>query len=245
MTLSLAVVCEARADRDTACDLADRVICEDVDWIEPAVLDDYRRWRGFHPNDEFLLWKKVHALAREQRIPFHGHFAGQPGCAYAFQARRALLLLMKSDVQPDTVFLILDEDTEPERSDGLRQARDEARDKCDVQIVVGIARAKRECWVLAGFVPKDEQEQKRLDKLGFDPTCISEKLTAKPEDAKRSAKRVLRALTDGNWDREAECWRDTPLEILKKRGQNNGLAAYLEEVDSLIVTLFSGRGAHN
>jgi hypothetical protein len=41
--LTFAVVCEARADQRTACALADRAICEAIDWIEPATIDHYRR----------------------------------------------------------------------------------------------------------------------------------------------------------------------------------------------------------
>ena len=43
MALSFVVVCEARADFETASDLADRVICELIDWIEPEMLHHHRR----------------------------------------------------------------------------------------------------------------------------------------------------------------------------------------------------------
>ena len=38
MILSIAVVCEGPADRRTGCDIADRVVCEEVRWIEEEIL---------------------------------------------------------------------------------------------------------------------------------------------------------------------------------------------------------------
>ena len=37
MALSFVVVCEARADFLTSSELADRVLCESIDWIDPEV----------------------------------------------------------------------------------------------------------------------------------------------------------------------------------------------------------------
>jgi hypothetical protein len=58
VTVSVAVVCEGEADQRTGCDLADRVLCAEVDWIEKAVLGVYRTWRGLEPANPFLTWKE-------------------------------------------------------------------------------------------------------------------------------------------------------------------------------------------
>ena len=107
--------------------------------------------------------------------------------------------------------------------------------------VVGLARPKREAWVLAGFEPESEDERERLktlgQELGFDPTRKPERLDAGDETAKRSAKRALKSLSGGDHEREASCWRETPLEVLRERGQACGLAAFLSEVDEHLVPL--------
>ncbi|HYO69199.1 MAG TPA: hypothetical protein VEU33_24275, partial [Archangium sp.] len=53
------IVCEARADRDTACGLADRVLLEEVSWLDPEMLDAVRQWRGTTPETSFLKWASV------------------------------------------------------------------------------------------------------------------------------------------------------------------------------------------
>jgi hypothetical protein len=103
----------------------------------------------------------------------------------------------------------------------------------------------RETWVLAGFESKTDEERDRLrqlrKELGFDPCEQSPALAASHEHDKRSPKRAVRELTKGNLDREASCWRDSALEVLKLRGKNNGLADYLAEIKTRLVPLFSAR----
>ena len=108
--------------------------------------------------------------------------------------------------------------------------------------MIGVAHTKRECWVLAGFEPRDDEESNRLaelgNELGFDPRKKAEKLTAREPSAKRSAKRVLNALTGGDQDREAQCWKKTDLSILERQGKNTGLADYLNDLKQRLVPLF-------
>ena len=51
--------------------------------------------------------------------------------------------------------------------------------------------------------------------LGFDPRERAEQLTAIHDHDKRSAKRVLRHLVQGDPDREAACWKETSLQLLR------------------------------
>ena len=184
MTLSLAVVCEAAADQHTGCDLADRVVCAGVAWIEEEHLPHLRAWRGFTPADRFLPWTQVDDLARARRIKAHGHFDGRPGAPDAHVARLALLLFIAADPRPDAVVLLRDDDRQTARRTGLEQAR--STSKLGVPIVIGLAHPKRECWVLA------------------------------------------------------DCWTKTDLQRLAVRGQNTGLAGYLDEVRTRLVPLFPG-----
>lgn len=244
MTLSLAVVCEGKGDRSTACDLADRIFCENVPWLESDVLEYNRRWQGAEPGSDFLKWSDVKRIAQEKKFRLWGFFEESPGLHDAATARKALFVLFESSIPPDGIFLIRDSDNDPERREGLRQA---VRDfKFDVPVVIGVAHPKREAWILVGFEPRDEEEQVRLkelrQELGFQPNTDAHLLTAKHLNDKNSAKRVLAALTQEDHDREAQCWRETSLDTLRSRGKPSGLADYLEQVKDLIVPLFRKSG---
>ncbi len=242
VAVSIAVVCESSADLRTGCDLADRVVCEAIAWLEAHMLGCQREWRGLEPTDEYLRWAAVRGLARTSLIPIQG-FGGKPAKPDAHAARKALWLLHASDRSPDAVLFLRDDDGDINRREGLDQAR--RYSKFDTPIVIGVAHPKRECWVLAGFDPQNDQERDRLahlrSELGFDTREKAERLTAKQVSAKRSAKRVLNALTRGDPDREAECWQKTDLQLLATRGQNTGLAQYLDEVRIRMVPLFTWR----
>jgi len=139
------------------------------------------------------------------------------------------------------VILLRDSDGNLDRRDGLRQARE--AEPWRFKVIIGFAHTKRECWHLAGFEPKDDVERERLEKerqyLGFDPRTKSHELTAKHdhETDKRSAKRVLRALTATNLERELECL--AVLSALRRNGQENGLRAFLDELETVLVPMFT------
>jgi len=181
----------------------------------------------------------VKRLAKPNLIPLDG-FGGEKVAPDAHAAQKALWLLRASADLPDAVVMLRDDDGDVRRKEGLEQARRHA--KLDVPIMLGVAHLKREAWVLAGFEPQNDDEGARLKRhrkeLGFDPREKADQLTAGPDDAKRSARRVLKALTDGNLNRERDCWRETDLDVLERRGQGTGLAAYLEEVRTHLTPLF-------
>ena len=111
-------------------------------------------------------------------------------------------------------------------------------------VAIGLARLKRESWVLVGFEPINPDEHARLSavrqELCFDPCTEPERLAARGRDDQRSAKRVLRVLTNGDPEREANCWRTVSLALLRTRGQATGLGEYLEDVRNQLVPLFTG-----
>lgn len=241
--LSIAVVCEAKADRCIACDLADRVLCANLDWIA-GIMDAVRRYRGLDDAPPPLLWSKVHGLAKEMGVKAHGWFSGQPGEPDALVARKALLLLVKSAYCPDVVLLIRDSDGFSQRRMGLEQARGER--SWPFRIVLGVAHTKRECWVLNGFEARNAVETAKLvdlrAELGYHPCEKAERLTAQREGAKHDAKRVLRVLCGDSHEREIECWTQTSLETLEVRGEATGLKAYLAEIRERVVPLFLSSG---
>ena len=123
MAHSFAVVCEGPADQRTGCDLADRVFCAQVDWIEDKTLLHYRGWRGFSPGELYLTWSEAKKLAEAQNIKSHGFFDEQPAAHDAHAARKALLLLERSDERPNAIVLLRDDDGDENRLAGLKQAR--------------------------------------------------------------------------------------------------------------------------
>ncbi|WP_155893548.1 hypothetical protein [Cystobacter fuscus] len=174
-----------------------------------------------------------------------GKFSGQPGALDAHAARRALLLLASSGQRPDAVLLVRDSDGKLERRSGLEQARDSY--EWPFPVVIGLAEPKRECWVLAGFEPRTEDEKAQLQKeerrLSFHPVRGAHKLTASEHGAKTDAKKVLDALTRGEPERERVCLEETPLGTLSTLGRETGLAAYLQDVRERLVPVLGGHRA--
>lgn len=241
MTKRFAVVYEAEADFWTATELADRALLESVDWLDEEQLPYQRSWEGADPRGQLLTWKALRRLAQEAGIkPHHGHFQGEPRLPDAVAGRRAIDYLLNEFAQLDAILLVRDQDDEPERRAGLEQARSE--DPSGVVIVVGLAVVERECWVISGFDPQDDKETARLDAerrtLSFNPCERSHELTAcKNDQAPRSPKRVLRQLSGDDRERERRCWTESPLELLRERGGENGLAEYLLEIRDRLAPL--------
>ena len=104
---------------------------------------------------------------------------------------------------------------------GLEQAREDQ--PWPFPVIIGLAVPNRESWVLAGFEPQEALAQARRETGDL--------------------KRVLKLLVGDDHDREKACWMTCPLETLAERGQSNGLAEYLEEVQTRLVPLFTGREA--
>lgn len=228
-----AIVYEAEADLKVASELADRVLVESIDWLEESHLESCRTWVSRLVGGEPLKWTRIKQLARDTGIKVAGHMDHQAAYPDAKAARRAILYLEKIVDDVAGIVLIRDQDDQPERRKGLEQARQEHQGKTPV--VIGLAVVEREAWVISGFEPRNADEQSRLSQesqtLGFQPQERSQELTAcKDDNSKRSPKRVLQALTGGNFERERSCWNSTALELLRERGAENGLKPYLEEV---------------
>jgi hypothetical protein len=239
--VAIVVVCEAQADQHTAATLADRVLCGAFEWIDATTIEHVRCYRGVDDRDCFLEWTTMVKIANKHHIFAHGFVRGEKREPEAAMAERALLLVKK--VLPShggAVMLLRDADKEGRRKSGFKQAREAS--PWPFQVIIGIANTKRECWVLAGYEPRDDAERLLLEaerkELGFDPRQHAEELTASTGGAKRDAKRVLKALTGGNRDRESACLEEASLDLLKQRGGSTGLADYLLEVEERLVPLF-------
>ncbi len=240
MSHRFAVVAEHPSDHRTATELADRILLDAInDWLDEDQLPHQREW-VVELAGEQLTWIRIRRLAESAGIEAEGFFNGEPGLPDARAARRAMRYLRATVPELEAVVLIRDQDDQEDRREGLDQARRE--DHEGLVIVVGFAIPEREAWVICGFEPQDPSEQLLLDDerqtLGFNPCERSEELTAgKDNNAKRSPKRVLRALTGGVFERERQCWNTTPLATLRERGSGNGLGQYLDEVRTRLAPL--------
>ncbi|HSN98763.1 MAG TPA: hypothetical protein VLS89_10780 [Candidatus Nanopelagicales bacterium] len=238
--IRLGVVIEGPSDRRTVCGLVDRLMAEGIDWIGAAreYLGSFRSWVGVEEGSVCLAWKDV-AQAANGRVPRrHGHFSGEPGLEDAQRAALALRLYSALPTPPLAVLLVRDSDGRPtERRKGLEQARRDGEWKFEV--VIGVAHVMREAWVLAGFMPETAEEGTMLDEerrvLGFYPHQEPHQLDAKDEAARKSAKRVLTALTGGDKEREERCWTEAPLDVLSTRGAEAGLKCFLQEVQEHLL----------
>jgi hypothetical protein len=257
------MVCEAAGDFQTASELLDRVLGEaGPPWLRDTLESTPEAVRTWLDDGAGKPFFDLHHLVRycqqhEARL-MHGHFDGRPGAADAQMARNVFLLarhLRKLQRQIDAVVLIRDMDGDAtERRRGLEQARTEAATMASaapLRIVLGCPDFEREAWILAGFLPKNQAECTEVaavdHELGFDPTLQSHRLDAKRDhDAAtgrphaKSVKRVLDRLTAGDPDRQRCCWKEPALEVLRERGDGNGLAAYLDEIEEQLLPLVAG-----
>ena len=247
--LKLCIVYEADADSQLGRSLADRVVVDCIDWLrdQPDLLAFQREWTTEHGGIQFR-WDAIDDLGRDMNLRIRGYEDGEKDYPDFKAAVRALRVIRNLFDDVDAVVLIRDTDDQLNRVDGLNQAKNRFDGKNQgFRVLVGAARTKRECWVLAGFTPKDEVEtglfQEERQRLGFDPTTRSHELTAKNSENvdTKSAKRVLRKLTQGSSDREEECWTKTPLEQLRSKGESNGLTDYLNQVEEVLVPMVQGR----
>lgn len=246
----LLAFCEAPADFTIASNLIDRVLraCGPAwvgDVLDPAP-EGVRSWHPDQRGNRFFDLHRIDRYLADLHVkPRYGHFDGEPGADGAAATRNAMQIaahLIDAGDEIDAVVVIWDLDDAPEeRLKGLAQASGEASRWDLFEIVIGCPNAMREAWVLAGFVVEDEGERQRLAELrrelGFDPTEHAHRLDSNDEQAKRSPKRVLRVLSEDDHRREERCWRETPLDVLKARGGDNGLADYLDQIERVIVPL--------
>jgi len=226
MMLRIVVFAEAVSDAQLGCELGDRVFIErGPDWIDNSHLPDLRAWTGVDRETSFTKWTALKETnGRVRRPRYIGHATNGPrgsDYAMAFKALTQVALITGENASSIAVVMLRDCDSVADKRSGLRQAAEESR-FARYPVVVGIADKMREAWVLNGYQPQNNEETARLTKLkrelGFDPTREAERLRATQANELRHPKRVLVELTDGDVGREALCWRETPLDLLRAVG---------------------------
>ncbi|MEL6182703.1 MAG: hypothetical protein AAFS10_27340 [Myxococcota bacterium] len=246
--LRMVVLGEARADAQLACDLVDRIFFEEgPQWVRDLqdTPDTIRTWQGLQheqglqPGQHYACWRDIKKIAKNmglrsnlRRAPRHGNMGTD--YASALKAIQVVDLLIQRGAPIDALVMIRDLDSQPERAGALDNARKQA--SASFAIAIATPDPKREAWVLVGFEPDTQEERHTLTAqtkaLGFAPNKQAHRLrgVAKSGRADRDPKKILDALTQGNWAREERCWRETPLHVLHDRGKDSQLTAFLDDV---------------
>jgi hypothetical protein len=179
-------------------------------------------------------------LAKGRHIVAHGlGLKGHTLITYR-TARLAAQLVATLQPAPDLVFFCLDtqgnQAVAQEMQDGLERASIDG-----VPITLAVMHQEVEAWVVAGFVPENNEETSVVRRLesehAFDPMAKPHLLTPNrptdPHDAKRVCKELFPKGTLS--DRAQRCWLDTSLEELERRGAQTGLPAYLADVAKVVL----------
>jgi len=247
------VIVESGADARTATKLAERVLKEKFDWLDDDILQHCFQWNGLEEGTEFSCWRDIIKIIDDAKSQikykpsrFIGHSKGVPLKADGAASIKVLNLVrfLQRIRQIKAVIFIRDLDNQPERKEGIEQARSEHINKTPkLEIIIGAADPKREAWVLNGFIPSNQQEEQILEeiknKLSFDPCIESHRLRATSEkepERIRNVKVVVEQLT-GNMEREKLCWEETNLKHLRERGVDTGLTDYICEVEERLAAI--------
>lgn len=251
------VIVESSADARTATKLGDRILVETVEWLEPDTLEHLFRWSGLEENTEYSCWKDIGSILenfKEQglRLPRfigRGRYGSPPLKADGASSIKVLnLIRFLQKTRPiNAVIFIRDLDNQPERREGIEQARSQQiNEPPHLEIIIGTADRMRESWVLNGFIPRNDREIQILEQikieLNFDPCEESHRLRSSDKSGPeriRNPKIVVEKLTGGDLERERFCWEETSLDILKTRGVKTGLTAYLIEIEERLAPILS------
>jgi hypothetical protein len=251
--IEFVVIVESGADARTATKLAERVLKEKFDWLDDDILQHCFQWNGLEEGTEFSCWRDIIKIIDDAKSQikykpsrFIGHSKGVPLKADGAASIKVLNLVrfLQRIRQIKAVIFIRDLDNQPERKEGIEQARSEHINKTPkLEIIIGAADPKREAWVLNGFIPSNQQEEQILEEiknqLSFDPCIESHRLRATSEkepERMRNVKVVVEQLT-GNMEREKLCWEETNLKHLRERGVDTGLTDYICEVEERLAAI--------
>lgn len=251
LMIEFVAIVESNADARTATKLAERVLVEKIDWLEHETLQHLFEWSGLEAGTENSCWKNIDDITKRLADKFkfptirsNGKFKSDGQSANKIIKLISFLQYkQKRDIK--AVILMRDLDNQPQRREHIEQVRLENIDRQPkLAIIIGTADRMREAWVLNGFVPSNQEEEEILKEitteLTFNPCEESHRLRSNSltePDRLRNPKIVVEKLTGGQMEREQQCWEETPLEILRKKGVRTGLTAYLDEIEERLIPI--------
>ena len=237
-TADIVLILEGNSDLRVVRGFAERALLE----ATPDFVPDFFVWRGLESHQPYLRWQDVDVELRQRRMTrLYGKFNGLEGSPYAFRTRHALLLAHHAS--PLAVVLVCDADNQPERLLGLQQARD-SHFADHYPVVVAVANPCREAWLICAFTPQGDADRTLLEtlqqELSFHPCKEPERLNTQAGHV-RDAKTVLSRLTSDSPEQEQQILELTVFSHLLEYGQNCGLTAFLEQVQSRLAPLLGVR----
>lgn len=260
--IEFVVIVESSADARTATKLAERVLVDKVEWLEREQLQYLFRWSGLEENTDHSCWKDIkHIIELEKksgsRLPKligTRRYSKEPLKDDAPNTIKILNLVsyLQKTRNIKALLLIRDLDNQSERRQRIEQACSEHDRAClehsnrqaKLAIIIGTPAQMREAWVLNGFIPSNKDEEQILKEvtthLTFNPCEESHRLRFKSltePDRIRNPKVVVEKLTGGQMEREQQCWEDTDLAILRKKGVQTGLTAYIDEIEERLIPI--------
>jgi len=249
--IEFVVIVESSADARTATKLADRLLGDKFDWLEPETLQDHFQWSGLEAARGNYCWKNIDDITKRFSDKFkfsstrsNGKFKRDGQSANKIMTLISFLQhKQKRDIK--AVIFMRDLDNQPQRREHIEQARLEQIDRQPkLAIIIGTADRMREAWVLNGFIPSNQQEKQILQEittqLTFNPCEESHRLRSNSltePDRLRNPKVVVQKLTGGRMQREQQCWEETDLEHLRKNGVHTGLTAYIDEIEERLIPI--------
>jgi hypothetical protein len=249
--LEFALVAEGKNDEQVIPCLADRVLCEGEDWIRDNFEDDPERlwkWTAIEtdPIYRYTSWVQIARLANNYKKKLRIY--SRPGEGYrTAETRRAIALcvLLRRNRQTDALILARDLDNKPdEHRRTMETVRQENQTALNFPIILATPNRVVEAWMLHGFVCENQHEEDQLMALrkefGFDPCTHGHELH--PDDAKVVISKLISdAGGNKNMERRERCWADTDLNMLRERGKDSHLAAFLDEIKNDLLPLLTGK----
>ena len=260
MSRTILVVCEGHSDFPWIETLVDRVVKATRPYeVARDGIGAIRRYVGLLDDNAVEQWPFVpfqHLGAfidrfkqgkhRKQFIAFKKGFPAELPMhedAKLFDLFFKILVASREEA-PDVLLLVRDADSDDTRRAALSKLNQHYR-KEGIAVIVGVPHPETECWLLAGFRHEmTDEEEKRLDEYkrgtgGVDPTRQSHQLNGPDESDPRHPKNALSELCPGV-SRKNQCL-NAPFDMLRINGKQNGLAEFLEALETrLIPRLFGG-----
>jgi hypothetical protein len=147
--IEVVIVVESEADARTATKLAERVLLEKIDWLEPEYLDGTIVWQGFDASTQrslngsvrhsYSCWRDIKEASQgSSKLPrYRGHGKNGPLKTDGAAAAKIFQLIgMRKQPPLAAVILIRDLDNQPERRKWIEKARE---DRPQLPAIVGTA----------------------------------------------------------------------------------------------------------
>ncbi|MBE9187993.1 hypothetical protein IQ270_25960 [Microcoleus sp. LEGE 07076] len=249
--IEFVVIVESSADARTATKLADRILVQKIDWLEPEMLQHLYQWSGLEAETDNSCWKNIDDITKRLADKFkfptirsNGKFKSDGQSANKI-IKLISFIQYKQKREIKAVIFMRDLDNQPERKKHIDQVRSEhINQQPKLAIIIGTANKMREAWVLNGFIPFNREEEQLLQEittqLTFNPCNESHKLRSNSltePDRMRNPKAVVEKLTGGQMEREQQCWEETNLEHLREKGVQTGLTAYINEIEERLIPI--------